>query len=196
MSPKMLTKILEKIKDPTPLSAQCVPFVNEDEMHIFSERYVEKILGIKVIASSRFGRNLFDIDVLAVGADNTPIIIECKWDLIDDATIRQLRRYKQALLRGWSLFEDRISEIRRERVVLKRQEPVLIALGYGYKPSVFRHRGAILCLSYVYHNVAFEYDPFKQRPRGKVSMSGQWLKVNWRVVSINMTEEKVTFART
>lgn len=25
--------------------------------------------------------------------------------------------------------------------------------------------------------------------------SGQWLKVNWRVVSINMTEEKVTFAR-
>lgn len=25
--------------------------------------------------------------------------------------------------------------------------------------------------------------------------SGQWLKVNWRVISINMTEEKVTFAR-
>lgn len=68
--------------DSTPCAAPHLPFANEDDMQGFLEEHAEQLFGLKVIASSSRDGELFEIDVLAVNAANTPFIIEGKWDLV------------------------------------------------------------------------------------------------------------------
>jgi hypothetical protein len=66
----------------------------------FIAKYAEEILGLTVISADRKGGDrLFDVDVLAVNAVNTPFIIECKLDLVGAKALRQLEQYKKALRR-------------------------------------------------------------------------------------------------
>jgi len=60
-------------KDSTPYAALHLPFANEDEMQRFVEEHAEDIFGLEVIASSNRGGELFEIDVLALNAANTPV---------------------------------------------------------------------------------------------------------------------------
>jgi|GEM_PF-2767184 len=165
-------RVLTKMEEPHPMFVSGVPFVNEDEVQKFCERYVEKVLGLKVIAGSRFGRaNICDIDVLAVSADNTPFVIECKWNRINDAAIAQLRRYREALLLNWNRFERVLSDFRGKKTIVEKRT-VLVALGYGYKPSALIRRKSIVPLQYVYpETVNFNYDPLKKRPRQAINIA-------------------------
>ena len=75
-----------------------MPFSNEIEMQEFIETYAKQTLNLKVIASTRPGRQgLYKIDVLAVDSANTPYIIECKWNEVRPSAIRQLLRYRELL---------------------------------------------------------------------------------------------------
>ena len=157
--------------DSTPYPATHLPFANETEVQQFVEEYAETIFGLKVISSTRRdGRRLFGIDVFAVDAANTPIIIECKWDLVDPGAIRQLVRYKKALQAGWSLFEKRITETSGMQVAVESREPVLVAIGYRYAPSVLSDAQSIVCLTYAYHDVTFTGDVVEQQRPGRVSI--------------------------
>jgi len=74
------------------------------------------------------------------------------------------------LLKRWSLFEERVREIRQQQVVVKRREPVLVALGYGYDSSILQELKSIVCLSYDYHNVTLSDDTVNEQRRGKAKI--------------------------
>src|SRR6266849_5403695 len=117
--------------DPTQYPVEYLPFANEVELQRFVEDHAENIFGLTVISSTRRGgRRLFDIDILAVDSANTPFIFECKWDLVDIETFRQLTAYGGVLRRRWELLEQRVSEVRRQQVRMKQREPILVAIGY------------------------------------------------------------------
>jgi hypothetical protein len=157
--------------DSTPYRSQHLPFANELEVQQFVEENAENIFGLKVISSSRRdGRGLFGIDVLAVDADNTAFIIECKWDLVTSGAIRQFVGYRKELQAGWSLFEKRVTETRHRRVVVKRREPVLVAIGYRYAPSVLSNAQSVDCLTYAYHHVTLTGDSVEEDRPGEVSI--------------------------
>lgn len=140
-------------------------------MQQFVEENAENIFGLKVISSSRRdGGVLCKIDVLAIDTVNTPFIIECKWDLVDSGAIRQLDRYKKALLENWSLFEKRVSATRGQHVTVKRREPVLVAIGYRYEPSVLRDAQSVHCLTYTYHPATLTEDGLEEQRPGEVSI--------------------------
>jgi len=148
-----------------------VPFTNEKAVRQFVEKHAEEILGLTVISVDRSGGGrLFDIDVLAVNAANTPFIIECKWDLVGAKALRQLARYKKALHAGWPLFRERVRQIRRKQVQVRKRDPVLVAIGYRYEPSVLRHPQSVVCLSYAYHHLAPTDEVVERFRPGKVSV--------------------------
>jgi hypothetical protein len=157
--------------DSTAHSTAKAPFANEIEVQRFVEEYAKKIFGLQVILSTRRGgQRLFLIDVLAVDSENTPFIIECKWDLVNAEAIRQLVRYKKALQANWSLFEERVGKIRGRRVAIERREPCLIAIGYRYEPSILNEAPPVICLTYAYHHLKLTGEFVEQQRPGKVSV--------------------------
>jgi hypothetical protein len=158
-------------KDSTPYPASHLPFANELEMQLFVEKHAEHILGLRVIASTRKGEGgLFKIYVLAIDAYNTPFIIECKWDLIRAGAIRQLERYRSTLKKNWPLFEKRVRESTGLQVAVKRREPVLVALGYRYEPSLLSDAQSVVCLTYAYHDVTVTGEVVEEQHPGNVSI--------------------------
>jgi len=142
-------------------------------MQVFVEKYAEDVLGIKVIGSTRRGEGgLFKIDVLGVDAENTPFVIECKWDQVGSGAIRQLVRYKTLLIENWPVFEKRVSEIRGRALIVANREPVLVAIGYRYSPSAvaLSEAESVVCLTYSYHPATLTVDALEQRRPGKVSI--------------------------
>jgi len=159
--------------DSTPYRSQHLPFTNELEVQQFVEENAENIFRqrLKVISSSRrAGGVLCKIDVLAIDAANTPFIIECKWDQVDSDTIRQLERYRKALQANWSLFEKRVGETRRQLVTVKKRQPVLVAIGYRYEPSVLSGAQSVDCLTYAYHPATLIEDGLEEQRPGEVSI--------------------------
>ena len=71
---------------------------------------------------------MFDIDIVAVDSEDTPFIIECKWDLVGKGALRQLSSYTRELQRRWDLFEKRVGEIRQRPVQIKRREPIRVVI--------------------------------------------------------------------
>jgi hypothetical protein len=159
--------------DSTPYRSQHLPFANELEVQQFVEENAENIFRqrLKVISSSRRdGGVLCKIDILAIDAANRPFIIECKWDLVNSGAIRQLDGYKTALQANWSLFEKRVSETRGQHVTVKRREPVLVAIGYRYEPSVLNNAQSVDCLTYAYHPTTLTADGLEEQRPGEVSI--------------------------
>jgi hypothetical protein len=157
--------------DSTPHGGLQLPFANEMEVQKFVEKYAEEDFGLKVVASTTPGkRGLFKIDVLAVDDDNNPFIIECKWDRVDRGAIQQLVSYKKSLLDNWTSFVERVSEARGMQIALKSREPVLIAIGYRFAPSVLTAANSVVCLAYAYHDVNLSGDVVKPCRSGKVSI--------------------------
>src|SRR6266446_9429247 len=141
--------------DTTPYRDACLPFANEDEVQRFVEKHAAKILGLTVVASSlRGGHRLCDIDILGVDAHSTPVIIECKWDLVGHDVLRQLAGYADDLQGEWSSVEERICEMKNSAVAIQRREPVLVAIGYRYDRSLLAAPQSVTCLTYSYHGVA------------------------------------------
>ena len=157
--------------DSSPRAASAVPFANEIQLQRFVEDHADDIFDLQVISSTRRGgHGLFDIDILAVDPVNTPVLIECKWDLVNAAALQQLAGYSRTLQRHWSLFEKRVSEIRGHRVHIKRREPVPVVIGYRYDPSVLDNRQGVICLTYAYHQVALLDGLIEQQQAGAVSI--------------------------
>ena len=145
----------------TPRGGFYLPFSNEVEMQEFVEKYAAQIFGLKVIASTRPGRQgLYKIDVLAVDSTNTPFIIECKWNEVRPSAIRQLVRYRELLAADRSVFRNRLLE-KNCKGTGKTRRPVLIAIGYTYHPSALSEaqREGVVCLTYSYHGVT----PYRYR---------------------------------
>jgi hypothetical protein len=157
--------------DQTPYPEKYLPFANEVELQRFVEDHAEKIFGLTVVASTRRGgRRLFGIDILAVDSENIPFILECKWDLVDSGALRQLAAYRGALQARWTLFERRVSEIRRQPIRMPQREPILIAIGYRYAPSVHAETPSPICLTYAYHGVTITEKLVEERGPGEVSI--------------------------
>jgi len=155
----------------TAYRAPSVPFTTESEVRNFIEKYAENILGLTVISSDRSGGGrLFDIDILAVDAANTPFIIECKWDLVGERAFRQLAQYKEALLAGWSSFRERVRHVKGEQVQIRKRDPVLIAIGYRYEPAVLSDPQSVVCLTYAYHRLVLTDEVVERYRPGKVSI--------------------------
>ena len=159
--------------DPTPYKAAHLPFANEDEVQRFLVKHTRQILGVSVITTSlRGGGRLCDIDILGVDDAGTPVIIECKWDRVDAAAIGQLTAYAQALKNQWESFERRVSKLRRPAVSIKHRDPILIAVGYRYDPSVLATTASVNCLAYRYDGAAPLGGVVERRRPGRVSI--QW----------------------
>jgi hypothetical protein len=72
-----------------------IPFANETQLQAVFEDEVEALFGCDVVASTRRGGGrLFQIDILAIDRANTPIIVECKWDRIDQRAVAPLLEYR------------------------------------------------------------------------------------------------------
>lgn len=156
--------------DPTPHDARHVPFANETGLQSFVEKHAKAIFDLEVIASTRRGGGrLFDIDILAIDNAAKPFIIECKWDLVDAGALEQLAKYRQALLSGWALFEERLRKVRGSGRV-KRSEPVSIAIGYRYDRAPIADDRPAICLTYTYHDVVFTDESLQEQGPGKVSL--------------------------
>jgi hypothetical protein len=159
--------------DPTPRAVEYLPFANEVELQRFVEDHAKKIFGLTVVSSTRRGRRrLFGIDILAIDSGNTPFILECKWDLVDAGALRQLAAYSGVLQHSWELFEQRVSEVRRQPVRMKQREPILVAVGYRCDPSVLADTQSPICLTYAYHGVALTDKVVEERGPGRVSIQG------------------------
>jgi hypothetical protein len=159
--------------DPTPYRCTHLRFANEDEVQRFLVKHARKILGVSVITTSlRGGGRLCDIDILGVDDGGTPVIIECKWDRVDAAAIGQLTAYAQALKNRWASFQKRVSELRRPKVRIKQRDPILIAIGYRYEPSVLAATPLVNCLTYRYDGTAPVGGVVERRRPGRVSI--QW----------------------
>jgi hypothetical protein len=156
----------------TPQAVEYLPFASEVELQRFVEEHAEKIFGLTVVSSTRRGgRRLFDIDVLAVDSANIPFILECKWDLVSTGALRQLAAYSDVLRQNWELFEQRVSEIKRQPVRIEQRKPILVAIGYRYDPLVLSAQSAV-CLTYAYHGVTLTDKVVEARGSGKVSIQG------------------------
>jgi hypothetical protein len=79
-------------------------------------------------------------------------IIECKWDGVDSSTIKQLLRYRDALLADWGAFEKRVAACRGRRVRPLRRSIVLVALGYRCHVALRDQDEAV-------ETVVYKYEP-------------------------------------
>ena len=123
---------------------QLAPFASENGLQRFVEQQAKELLGVTVIASSRRGGQCFrKIDILAEAADGQPWIIECKHDLVDHAAWRQLQRYREALVKGWSAVAPRFSRT-------ARPEPLLVAIGYRFDGII---DPALVRIAFRYHGL-------------------------------------------
>jgi hypothetical protein len=106
-------------------------FSNEIEVQRFIEDHVLGRCGLRSVGSSVGGRGRIGfIDTLVINSDSIPFIIEYKWDLVDDQTIRQVVRYRDWLLNN----ADRLrSGLQGWTVDLTRL--CAITVGHRYHPS-------------------------------------------------------------
>jgi hypothetical protein len=166
MKPSALVSI-----DTTPHPDASLPFANEVEVQRFVEKHAQRILGLRVIASSlRDGHRLGDIDILDVDPRGTPVIIECKWDLVRHDVLRQLAGYAADLQRNWSSLEKRVNEVKRPALTIKKRKPILVAIGYRYDASLLIPPQSVTCLTYCYHGIAPGDGFVEHRRRGRVSI--------------------------
>lgn len=150
------------VLDQAPRDRERAPFASESGLQRFVEQYAEGLLGVRVVASSRAGGGgLFKIDILAEGKGGRPWIIECKHDLVDAVAWRQLRRYRDALISGWTSAAGRFgNDI--------SPDPVLVAIGYRFDGDVGGHQ--LVRIGYRYHDVEFSEDEFQSQKAGRVSL--------------------------
>lgn len=151
--------------DPRPHAAPAVPFASESGLQRFVEENAKDLLGVTVVASSRRdGQCLFKIDTLAEDQDGRPWIIECKHDLVDYGALRQLRRYRDALVAGWPTAASRF----RNGPNRDRPDPLLVAIGYRFGDGFADVH--VLRLVYRYHDVTFTDREVESRDAGRVSV--------------------------
>ena len=148
--------------DDSPRSVSRAPFASETGVQEFVEQHASELLGVRVVASSRSGgRGVCNIDILAEGSDGRPWIIECKHDLIDGATLRQLQRYRDALIGQWSSVAPRFGST-------ARPEPLLVAVGFRVDPLVLD--GQLVPIVYRYHDLPFTEDTLQPQRAARVSL--------------------------
>ena len=151
-----------------PRHVQSVPFASETGLQEFVEDNAEECLGVRVIASTRAGcGGLHRIDILATDEAGRPWIIECKHDLVDAAAVRQLRRYRDALVRGWAAVAPRFLQDNNS-IQSEAPDPVLALIGYRFDGSVNDER--IRCFVYKYHDISFIDDELQVQAPGRVSL--------------------------
>lgn len=159
---------VENLGPQTPRQVQRAPFASESGLQQFVEDNAEQCLGVKVIASSRRGGGgLFKIDILAADQAGRPWIIECKHDLVDSAAVRQLRRYRAALISGWAAVAPRLA-LTNNSIQPGVPDPVLALVGYRFDESVIGDQ--IRCFVYRYYDVPFTDDELQAQKPGQVSL--------------------------
>ena len=147
-----------------------IPFANETQLQAVFEDEVEARFGAKVVASTRRGGGrLFEIDILAIDGANIPIIVECKWDRIDQRVVTQLLEYRSVLKRGWRAFEQRVGVVRGEGARLKWRPPLLVAVGYRLDRPLTGVPTGMLFFTYSYHGVTVAAEPVEVQVPGEVS---------------------------
>ena len=156
------------VVDQTPRDVQRAPFASESGLQEFVELRAEELLGVRVVASSRRGGDgQFKIDILAEDRQGRawikgrPWIIECKHDLVDAAAWRQLRRYRDALISGWTGVARRFGRG-------ARPDPVLVAIGYRFDGNVGGDQ--LVRIAYRYHGVESSDGEFQTQQVGRVSL--------------------------
>ena len=109
---------------------------------------------------------MFGIDTLAIDKSSRPVLIECKWNMVDAGALEQLERYEDALRSGWQKFEDRVSAFRGRRTTIDKDKcpPVLVTVGYTYEPSVLKDDRSFIFLTYRYNAIELTGDVL-ERPR-------------------------------
>ena len=153
--------------DQTPREVPRAPFASESGLHRFVEANAD-LLGVKVVASARRGGGgLFKIDILAVDKAGRLFIIECKHDLIDASAVRQLRRYRAALINGWAALAPRLRSLHNQ-IPAEIPDPALVLIGYRFDDSVADQQ--LVRLVYRYHDVAFTDDEVQIQSSGRVSL--------------------------
>lgn len=161
----MTVRMAPQKLDQTPRHVAAVPFASESGLQRFIEENAEDLLGVRVVASSRRGaRALFKIDTLAEDQDGRPWIIECKHDLVDAESLRQLRRYRAALIAGWTIAAPLFRHGRR---MSDCPDPVLVAIGYRFDDLA---DDRLVRLAYRYHDVTFTDDELPSQNAGRVSL--------------------------
>lgn len=147
-----------------------IPFANETQLQAVLEDEVETMFGADVVASARRGGGrLFDIDILAIDEANTPIIVECKWDRINQRAVEQLMHYRGVLKRSWRTFEQRVQVVRGQKARLKWRSPLLVAVGYRLDRPLTGVPTGMLFFTYSYHGVALGTEPVEIQVPGEVS---------------------------
>jgi hypothetical protein len=141
------------------------------DLQRFVELHAKSILDLEVIASARRGGGrLFNIDILAVDKANKPVIVECKWDVVDQFTVKQLASYRLALLADWARFEERLTKVRDASVRVKKTDPILVTIGYRYDRALLTGDQPAVCLRYIYEDVKFTEDAFQEQKRQRVRL--------------------------
>jgi len=149
-----------------------IPFASETQLQAVFEDEVEAMFGAKVVASTRRGGGrLFEIDILAIDGANTPIIVECKWDRIDQRAVEQLLEYRGVLKQRWRAFEQRVGVVRGKRARLKWRPPLLVAVGYRLDRPLTGVPTGMLFFTYSYHGV-IGAEPVEAQVPGGVSFRG------------------------
>jgi hypothetical protein len=149
--------------DSTPRPDQLLPFASEMGLQRFVERYAKDVLGLNVLASTRRGgRRLFNVDILGVTDAGQPVIIECKWDEVNEKTFTQLIAYGDAF--DSARFEERT---RMSGLRARQTAPLLVAIGYRFETL----HSSILCLAYAYHGIDVTPSLILERHPGAASLS-------------------------
>lgn len=111
-------------------------FESETALQRFFEKKLLREMGLRVVCSShRGGGRLGNIDTIALDKRNRPVIIEYKTDLVDQAALDQLCRYREWLLDN----RDEVARVvagKWEGVIPDWRRLYLVSVGHRYDKDV------------------------------------------------------------
>lgn len=108
-------------------------FASESTLQMFFERRLCPKIGLRVVCSSRAGHGrMGNIDTLAIDHRRRPVILEYKRDLVGEAAIAQLSRYRKWLLAHKDRFAKAVVA-KWGSAALDWTRIYLVSVGYRYK---------------------------------------------------------------